>query len=243
MIYNDRTLTIIDYESEQIANLILPDGLIAIAFSAGYDSTALFYTICQYITDLKLESKITILPVHHWYSSQIDMFDKCEFIIEQIRKRYQNITIEETEVYFDNTLYANQHDLHKVYWKDLFQRYPDIQYLVKGKMSGPPKEVIDSWPDGWWKFDWQNILGAPPEYKYDDIIKHYHPFFNVDKRITKKIFDYLEIPKVVYNTIRACEVDYGFMRREEYKNTPYFLEKPCESCLPCLQKRWAFGEF
>lgn len=243
MIYNDRTLTIIDYESEQIANLTLPDGLVAIAFSAGYDSTALFYTICQYITDLNLESRITILPVHHWYSSQIDMFDKCEFIIEQIKKRYPNITIEETEVYFDNTLYANQRNLHKVYWKDLFQRYPDIQYLVKGKMNGPPKDVLDSWPAGWWHFDWQNVLKSPPEYEYDGKVKHYHPFFNIDKRITKKIFDYLDIPKVVYNTIRACEADYGFMRREEYRHTPYFLEKPCEGCLPCLQKKWAFGEF
>jgi hypothetical protein len=243
MIYNDRTATIVDYKSEQLVNITLPDGLIAIAFSAGYDSTALFYTICQYITDLKLESKITILPVHHWYSSQIDMFDKCEYIISRIKERYPNIKIEETEVYFDNTLYTSQKELHRQYWKDLFERYPDIKYLIKGKMSGPPKEVLDKWPQGWWNFDWQNILLQPSEYRLEGDTKHYHPFFNADKRMTKRIFDYLKIPKDVYQTIRACEVDYGLMKREEYVGTRYFPKEPCKTCYPCLHKKWAFGEF
>lgn len=243
MIYDGRILTVTDYKSKQQINLTLPDGLIAIAFSAGYDSTALFYTICQYITDLGLESKITILPVHHWYSSQIDMFDKCEYIIGRIRDAYPNVVIEETEVYFDNTLYANQKDLHREYWKDLFERYPDIKYLIKGKMSGPPKEVLDSWPSGWWHFDWQNILGQPEEYKYEGDTKQYHPLFNVDKRMTKHLFDLLNIPMDVYKMIRACESDYGLMKRDDWKDTPYFPKEPCRRCLPCIQKNWAFGEF
>ena len=64
LVYDDRVATYKDVGQE--VSFSIPDGILGVAVSGGLDSTALAYLICRYITDLKLEDKIKVIPVHEY---------------------------------------------------------------------------------------------------------------------------------------------------------------------------------
>lgn len=241
---NDKTSTIIDNRTGQKFSIKLPKGLIGISFSAGLDSTALFYVVCDYITTFNLESEITILPIHTWESLEINSFDRCEFIICKIKERYPKVNILETEVNFSNKIYSNWAEIQRKFFIDLFLDYGDLKLILQGKQLPPPASELEKWPKGWWNMD-KNFLKHPEEYIIKDNPKLflYRPFYNVDKRMTKCIFRYLKIPDEVYKAIKSCDVDEGLYQRDYFKRDGYFQSKPCKKCLCCIHKRWAFGEY
>ena len=242
MIYDDRTAIFVDYEHDQIAELILPNGLIAINVSGGLDSTVVFYAVCQYIKDLNLQSKIEIIPIHAARKQKFNTLDNAENIFNDIIKKYPDIKIRDLEVFFyDQYEYSTScaaTTSRGIFYKNLYDKNPTLKLVLDSHTSLPSIEIVEQWEnDG-------GIKGINPNRlnKLDSIhhnhpetsVYVYRPFAKIDKKLIKNMFDYLKLPKEYITTTWSCT---GYADK-----TKNFIE-PCKRCWHCWEKKWAFGHF
>ena len=240
MIYNGRVATIVDYKTEQSFEFELPDGIVGISISGGLDSTALFYLICRYINDLGLESKIKVLPIHTYVTPPPYSLEICEYIIKHIKNRYKNITILDLELdYFCDdeepiSGFKLQHKFHAEYYERIYKEYPDLKLITKGRIASAPRNTQKKWLHLTKGFlESENIV-----HRYHKIngVYTYNPLSHVNKKMVAALFNQLKIPKRIFKITSSCSQ----WEHQEYRAT---IDKPCEVCYSCLEKKWAFGEF
>ena len=232
LVYNDRVATYTDENINQSVSFEYPDGTFFVAISGGLDSTVLINLICKYITDLKLEDKIQIVPIHSVSKQLSNSLEPTELILIDVIKKYPNVHILDLEVYFYDEEYMDKfHAMHSFY-KELFEKYNDAK-LVTNALSALPKEVF-SWPVGINQIAMRRAKKLNEQNFYRNNIHLYRPFAKNDKKLTASLFKYLNLPKKYITETWSCTF-YG----DKTEN----FTKPCGKCYHCWEKRWAFGQF
>ena len=233
LIYNDRVATY-TYDDQEVS-ISLPDGTIGVAVSGGLDSTALIYLICRYITDLKLEDKIKVIPVHSVAKQLSNSLSITQSIVEDIYKEYPNVNISDLEVFFydmDNIGTSEKSKAHSIFYKSLYDKYKDF-VLTTALTALPPKSVVKSWPiPGYDERRVDNIRDVN-QYR-DNGVYEYKPFININKKMIASLHKFLNIDKEYITKTWTCTYF--------AKDTKTFTE-PCGNCYHCWEKKWAFGQF
>lgn len=240
LVYNGRVATYTDDNIKQSATFEYPNGTIFVALSGGLDSTVLIYLICKYITDLKLENQICLIPIHSVSKQLYNSLEPTQEILDDVLQKYPNVNISDLEVYF----YDRNHDMRKndamdVFYQNLFKKYS--KNMVATALTGLPKEAL-SWPvsadnliSRVNKIDPNALATDKANANFDRKGVHlYQPFMNNDKKMMASLFNYLNLPKEYIKKTWSCT-----MFGEDTKN----FTEPCGSCYHCWEKKWAFGEF
>jgi 7-cyano-7-deazaguanine synthase in queuosine biosynthesis len=235
LIYNDRVATY-TYDDQEVS-IYLADGTIGVAVSGGLDSAALAYLICRYITDLKLEDKIKVIPVHSVAKQLSNSLSIAQSIVEDLYKEYPNINISDLEVFFydmDNIATSEKTKAHSIFYKSLYDKYKDF-VLTTALTALPSKDIIESWPVGY--HDIRRVDSARDVNQYrDNGVYEYKPFININKKMIASLHEFLNIDKEYITKTWTCT------SLDKYKNTKNFT-KPCGICYHCWEKKWAFGQF
>jgi 7-cyano-7-deazaguanine synthase in queuosine biosynthesis len=232
LVYNDRVATY-TYDDQEVS-ISLPDGTIGVAVSGGLDSTALIYLICRYITDLKLEDKIKVVPVHSVAKQLSNSLSITQSIVEDLYKEYPNVNISDLEVFFydmDNFETSEKTKAHDIFHKFLYKKYVDF-ILVTALTALPPKSVVKSWPIP--RYDERRVDNIRDVNQYSEGIYRYKPFININKKLIASLYEFLNIDKEYITKTWTCT----FFA----KDTKTFTE-PCGNCYHCWEKKWAFGQF
>lgn len=232
--YNMRTATYEDTELNQSFELFLPDGNIAVAVSGGLDSTALIFLICKYITDLKLESKISVKPIHSVCKEQSNSLSITQDIIEDLYKTYPNIDIADLEVFgYSLKDYKDKREAHDEFHTKLHAEDPELKLIVAALTSLPSRDIINKWNLS--SVDEKRILSKRSVNQIrDNGILNYKPMINVDKKIVASLHIFLKLNKNYVKTTWTCT---------RYAEHTKAFTKPCGYCYHCKEKEWAFGHF
>ena len=91
LVYNGRVATYTDDNINQSATFEYPNGTIFVALSGGLDSTVLIYLICKYITDLKLENQIRLIPIHSVSKQLYNSLEPTQEILDDVLQKYPNV--------------------------------------------------------------------------------------------------------------------------------------------------------
>jgi len=242
MIYNGREVIFIDYEYDQIASFSLPDGLIGISVSGGLDSTTLLYAICQYITDLDLEEKIEILPLHIVDKYLSNSLAITQQIVKDTMERYPNVKIKELEVgFYDGGMFKIVSDderkfrkssTSRKFYKKMNDKHNNLKFIMKALTAAPSYKITKNWKCSVPQ-NRANKLFSIDVYN-EDSVHIFRPFVFCDKKIVFNIFNYLNLPKKYLTDTWSCT-----MYEDRTKN----FTEPCKMCYNCHEKKWAFGQF
>lgn len=233
LVYSDRVLTFSN--DKQSFDISFPDGTIAVAVSGGLDSTALIYLVCKYITDLKLENKIKVKPIHSVCKEQSNSLAITQSIIEDVYIKYPNINIDDLEVFYyslEHSSTSTKSSAHNLFHEKLYSN-GDLKLIVTALTALPSKEIIDSWDITY--VDEKRIdSNRDVHVLRRNGLYNYKPFINVDKKMIANLHEFLELDKKYVSQTWTCT---------RYAEDTKTFTQPCGKCYHCWEKKWAFGQF
>lgn len=227
--YENRIATYYDKSTNEKVTFQYPDGTIFVAISGGLDSTLLINLICVYITDLKLENSIRIVPFHSVSKQLSNSLEITQSILDDVVVAYPNVNIEDLEVWFYDEDDIVKNDAMFEFYHHLFEKYENGKLITNG-LSSLPKEA-KNWPT-YLNLERYNQVNQQDWYK--EGIHLYRPFAKHDKKMIASMFHYLRLPKRYIRETWSCTY---------YADYTKTFTEPCGLCYHCHEKRWAFGEF
>lgn len=234
--YNDRTAIYEDIEIEQKVSIIIPDGTIAISLSGGLDSTALLFLIGKYITDLKLENKIKLKPVHSVSKQLSNSLAITQKIVDDFTKRYHNVITDDLEIFgYDETIYktSTKNAAHNIFYNNLYKDNPDLKSIITALTSLPERNIAESW--GVEYFDERRVNKVRDVHViYEQGAYAYKPFINNNKKLISSLHKFLNLNVEYIKETWSCTF---------YSNRTKNFTEPCKKCYHCLEKYWAFGQY
>ena len=244
LVYDDRVATYKDIGQE--VSFSIPDGILGVAVSGGLDSAALIFLICRYITDLKLEDKIKLKPIHSVSKQQSNSLAITQSIIEDVYKKYPNIDIDDLEVFFydcDNIKTFEKASAHDIFYDRLYKENSNFT-IITAATAAPPKHIVETWPtriyneDGkmvHWLINRVDNIRDVHVYRKNGVYE-YKPFLNINKLLIASMHKFLNLDERYIKETWTCT------SMLEFNNTKNFTE-PCGTCSHCWEKKWAFGSF
>ena len=215
-----------DYKQED--HYEKPVKTVGIWMSGGADSSLLAYVLAKKIKEEKLDIKIQPLSVRRgrgWnpiYAGQV-----IDFIESDL-----NIKMKEHIIYYppmDNEHYREI---------EVFREKDDINFknglfeiLYSGITCNPPssdKSISRN------KERTRDEESERPLKTYNGIRYYINPFFDINKRHLKMIYDQLKLTDTLFPITRSCE-------GSDYETGNYTYH--CEKCWWCEERYWAFGKY
>ena len=239
--YDDRVATYKDTDVNIGFNdfsFSLPDGKIGISVSSGLDSAAIIDLICRYITDLKLENKIKIKPIHSVCREQWNSLYIAQTIVDDIYIKYPNIDIDDMEVFYyseKDPKIVKQITAWKIFFDRLYNENLDLKTIILGLTALPSKEIIDLWGVSYYPKNRVFSERKSQHLQFTEISHIYQPLINNNKLIIASLYKYLNIPN-------SYITDLTFSCSFYHTATKNFTE-PCKTCYHCHERQWAFGSF
>lgn len=213
---------------------------IFLLLSGGTDSALLFYLLCKYIDENKIDTTITPFtlidtrrPGNDFYTNKIINFMRHTFksvnindnVIRYITKinthDKKKLTKEQLKLYFSKnnyelsisalTSFPSQSELEKN--KELYNQ--SLNILTEDRTKTETKKT-------------------GPMYEKENNTYWYFPFINIDKKDVAKMYEEYDLMDNLFPITQSC-VGYP-------KHTKNGTE-PCKTCFWCLEKYWAFGLF
>jgi len=213
---------------------------IFLSLSGGTDSALLFYLICKYISENKIDTTITPFtvidtkrPGNDFYTNKIINFMKRTFkntkinknVIDYITKINSNDKLRLMEKTINNHFLHNKYDLSM----NALSSFPDQNELKNNKdMYKKAMTIIteDRTKTG------NKQVG--PIYDSQKNTYWYFPFINIDKKNIAKMYEEYNLMDNLFPITQSC---IGYTK-ETNNGT-----EPCKKCFWCLEKYWAFGLF
>ena len=202
---------------------------IGIWMSGGADSSLLAYLLAKKIKDEELNIKLQPLSVRRGRpNNPIYAGNVVDFIESDL-----DVKLNDHLVYYPSQFTLKNYEKEYFWFKDTVHFSKDIiQVLYSGITCNPPVDD-DSIPKNKERDRDETVKNKPIETK--NPLKHfYNPFFNINKKDLKTIYDRFNLTDKLFPLTFSCEGEAEVTKTHT---------QHCEKCWWCQERFWAFGRY
>lgn len=206
-----RYITVCDVE------IPIVDGPVGISCSGGADSSLLLFLLMSNVT----------APLHIFTLANNVNFRSSAVVsatvIEKCIQLTGNINITH------HTSYTTEQTIDQLFtYPDKFHAENKVNWLYTGITASPPKHVSDTFagPEN----NTEQQFRDPSIQQNIFNFHHIRPFYNIDKRKIREMYDQLGLLETLFPFTRSCE---------HVSGTEYYDH--CGKCWWCKEREWGFG--
>ena len=222
--------------TDQVFNFEISDDKVGITLSGGIDSAVFLQTIAQFLSDTG-QNHVSVIPFHGMENLRPDTVGSVQSICDYTHSHYPDLNLQDLVVFpvYSEIVYSKKKkgldEQGKVPQMNAFYDLYELPEIIMAMNCLPEKHILDEWGCNYYSID--RLRRDRDVYEVFDNFRYYKPIVNCDKRMTKALFDYLELDDELLEMTSSCT---GFPSETEY------YTKPCGKCYHCQEKKWAFGK-